>query len=51
MSLMPGGSDCKASTYSAEDLGSIPGSARSTGEGNGNPLHCSCLKNPMDKEA
>ena len=48
MSLMPGGSDCKASTYSAEDLGSIPGSARSTGEGNGNPLQYSCLENPMD---
>ena len=48
MSLMPGGSDCKASTYSAEDLGSIPGSARSTGEGNGNPLQYSCLENPME---
>ena len=32
----------KASAYSAGDLGSIPG------EGNGNPLQCSCLGNPMD---
>ena len=30
------------------DLGSIPGSGRSTGEGNGNPLQYSCLENPMD---
>ena len=30
------------------DLGSIPGLGRSPGEGNGNPLHCPCLKNPMD---
>ena len=34
----PGGSDGKASVYNAGDLGSIPGSGRSTGEGNGNPL-------------
>ena len=30
------------------DLGSIPGSGRSPGEGNGNPLQYSCLENPMD---
>ena len=30
------------------DTGSIPGSKRSPGEGNGNPLHYSCLGNPMD---
>ena len=30
------------------DLGLIPGSGRSTGEGNGNPLQYSCLENPMD---
>ena len=30
------------------DLGLIPGSGRSPGEGNGNPLHYSCLENPMD---
>ena len=29
-------------------LGSIPGSGRSSGEGNGNPLQYSCLENPMD---
>ena len=34
----PGGSDGKASTYNAGDPGSIPGSGRSPGEGNGNPL-------------
>ena len=33
------------------DLGSIPGSGRSPGEGNGNPLQCSCLENPMDRGA
>ena len=32
----------------AEDLGSIPGSGRSPGEGNSNPLQYSCLENPMD---
>ena len=36
------------SAYNAGDLGSIPGSGRSPGEGNGNPLHYSCLENPMD---
>ena len=45
------GSDGKASAYNAGDLGSIPGSGRSPGEGNGNPLQYSCLENPMDKEA
>ena len=33
----------------AEDMGSIPGSGRSPGGGNGNPLQCSCLENPMDR--
>ena len=33
----------------AGDLGSIPGSGRSPGEGNGSPLQCSCLGNPMDR--
>ena len=32
-------------------LGSIPGSGRSAGEGNGNPLQYSCLENPMDRGA
>ena len=40
--------DGKASAYNAGDLGSIPGSGRSSGEGNGNPLQYSCLENPMD---
>ena len=44
----PGGSDGKASAYSAGDPGSIPGLGRSPGEGNGNPLQYSCLENPMD---
>ena len=44
----PGGSEGKASTYSAEDPGSIPGSGKSPGEGNDNPLQYSCLDNPMD---
>ena len=42
----PGGSDGKASVYNAGDLGSIPGSGRFPGEGNGNPLQYSCLENP-----
>ena len=44
----PGGSDGKASACSAEDPGSIPRLGRSSGEGNGNPLQYSCLKNSMD---
>ena len=44
----PGGSDGKASACNAGDLGSTPGSGRSPGEGNGNPLQHSCLENPMD---
>ena len=32
------------------DLGLIPGSVRSPGEGNGKPLQYSCLENPMDRE-
>ena len=47
----PGGSEVKASARNAGDLGSIPGSGRSPGEGNGNPLQYSCLENPMDREA
>ena len=39
------------SACNAGDLGLIPGSGRSPGEGNGNPLQCSCLENPMDREA
>ena len=44
----PGGSDGKESACNAGDLGSIPRSGRSPGEGNGNLLHYSCLENPMD---
>ena len=43
----PGGSEVKASASNAGD----PGSGRSPGEGNGNPLQYSCLENPMDREA
>ena len=43
----PGGSAGQESGCNAGDLGSIPGSGRSPGEGNGNPLHYSCLENPM----
>ena len=37
-----------ASAGDIGDVGSIPGSGRSPGEGNGNPLQYSCLENPMD---
>ena len=41
----------KESAYNAGDPASIPGSGRSPGEGNGNPLQYSCLKNPMGRGA
>ena len=44
----PGGSVDKESACNAGDRGSIPGSRRSPGEGNGNPLQYSGLENPMD---
>ena len=44
----PGGSDSKVSARTVGNLGSIPRSGRSPGEGNGNPLQYSCLENPMD---
>ena len=47
----PDGSDGKESACSVGDQGSIPGSARSPGEGNGNPLQYSCLENTMDRGA
>ena len=50
----PGGSGVKrppASVGGAGDSVSIPGSGRSLGEENGNPLQCSCLENPMDRGA
>ena len=47
-STFPGSSDGKASAYNVGDPGLIPGSGRSSGKGNGNPLQYSCLENPMD---
>ena len=45
------GSVLKESTYNAGDEGSVPGSGRSPGEGNGNPFQYSCLENPTDRGA
>ena len=47
----PGGSAVKNLSANTGDVGSIPGSGRSPGEGNGNPLRYSCLGNPTDREA
>ena len=47
----PGGSEVKVSACNAGNLGSIPGSGRSPGEANGNPLQYSCLENPTDRGA
>ena len=47
----PGGSDGKESACNAGNLGLIPGSEKSPGEGNGTPLQYSCLENPRDGEA
>ena len=47
----PGGSDGKESARNAVDLGLIPGSVRSPGEENGNPLHYSYLENFMGRGA
>ena len=44
----PGGSDSKESACNAADMGSIPGSGRSPGEGNGYLLHYFCMENSMD---
>ena len=41
----------KESACNAGDLNLIPGSGRSPGEGNGNPLQCPCLENPTDRGA
>ena len=43
--------EVKASACNVGDLGSISGSGRSPGEGNGNPLQYSCLENPTDRGA
>jgi len=45
----PGGSDGKEYACNAGDLDSIPGSGRSPGEGNGNPLQYFCLEDSMDR--
>ena len=47
----PGGSVVKNLPAIAGDAGLLPGSERSLGEGNGNPLPYSCLRNPMDRGA
>ena len=47
----PGGSDDKESACNSGDLGSLLRSGRSPGEGNGYPLHYSCLENSMDRGA
>ena len=46
-----GGSDGKESACNAGDLGPIPGSGRSPGEGNGHPFQSACLENPMHRGA
>ena len=47
----PGGSDGKESTHNVGDLGLIPESGRSPGEGNGYPFQYTCLENSMDRGA
>ena len=47
----PGGSEGKESARHTGDPDSIPGSGRSPGKGNGNPLQYSCLQNSMDRRA
>ena len=47
----PGGSAVKSPPANAGDAGLMPGSGISLGEGNGNPLQYSCLRNPMDRGA
>ena len=48
---MPGDSENKESTGKAGNQGSIPGLGRSSGEGNGNPLHYCCLENSTGRGA
>ena len=47
----PGDAEVKASACNVGDLGSIPESGKSPGEGNGNPLQYPCLENPMNGKA
>ena len=54
MLRLPGGTSGKELTCQCRrlrDTGSIPGSERSPGEGQGHPLQYSCLENPMDRGA
>ena len=51
VSNFAGGSDDKVSAYNAGDPGSISGSGRPPGEGDGCPLLYSCLENPMDQRS
>ena len=51
ISILCSSSDGEASACNTGDLGLIPESGRSLGEGNGNPLQYSCLENPMDRGA
>ena len=51
MKGLPSGSVVKNPPANAGDAGSIPWLGRSPGEGNGNPLQCFCLGNPMDRGA
>ena len=47
--LSPGSSDGKEYAYNVGDLGLIPGLGRFPGGGHGNPLHYSCLENPLEQ--
>ena len=49
--VFPDRSDSRESACNAGDVGSVPGSGRSSGEGSGNPFQYSCLGNPMDRGA
>ena len=49
--FFPGGSGGKESACNVGDLGLIPGSGRSPGDGNGYALQYSCVENPMDRGA
>ena len=51
IALIPQWLSGEESACHAGDVGSIPGLGRSCGGGNGNPLQCSCLENPMDRGA
>ena len=50
-SRFPGGSVVKKQPANAGNVGSIPGLGRPPGEGNGNPLYYSCLRNPINRGA